>query len=245
VPSTIGLESSQMPRFESFAQGGYGNIRPSRLIRIHNGESMFRSCRLRERESISSAITPILVLVDGHKRTKVGLVPNRTCRPHRSAREALYQRELELRPSNASRRLRVTKAGSTSEDEGMSGIHRTWIDSWDKTKKSILNGEVTEEQAAKLVYQRKFRNTLSKKRQRNKAHVSGPKDDSNEQVVFETTLVAEKGQTKDDLSPLARRIADGVFEMVKQKGYQPMEIWEQTADCVYITLRLRSLRPIA
>ena len=130
-------------------------------------------------------------------------------------------------------------------DEGMSGIHRTWIDSWDKTKHSILNGEVTEEQAAKLVYQRKFRNTLSKKRQRNKAHVSGPKDDSNEQVVFETTLVAEKGQTKDDLSPLARRIADRVFEMVKQKGYQPMEIWEQTADGVYITLRLRSLRPIA
>jgi hypothetical protein len=164
---------------------------------------------------------------------------------YRSAREALYQRELELRPSNASRRLRVTKAGSTSEDEGMSGIHRTWIDSWDKTKKTILNGEVTEEQAAKLVYQRKFRNTLSKKRQRNKAHVSGPKDDSNEQVVFETTLVAEKGQTKDDLSPLAKRIADRVFEMVKQKGYQPMEIWEQTADCVYITLRLRSLRPIA
>jgi hypothetical protein len=164
---------------------------------------------------------------------------------YRSAREALYQRELELRPSNASRRLRVTKAGSTSEDEGMSGIHRTWIDSWDKTKESILNGEVTEEQAAKLVYQRKFRNTLSKKRQRNKAHVSGPKDDSNEQVVFETTLVAEKGQTKDDLSPLAKRIADRVFEMVKQKGYQPMEIWEQTADCVYITLRLRSLRPIA
>ena len=127
----------------------------------------------------------------------------------------------------------------------MSGIHRTWIDSWDKTKNSILNGEVTEEQAAKLVYQRKFRNTLSKKRQRNKAHVSGPKDDSNEQVVFETTLVAEKGQTRDDLSPLARRIADGVFEMVKQKGYQPMKLWEQTADCVYITLRLRSLRPIA
>jgi hypothetical protein len=43
---------------------------------------------------------------------------------------------------------RVTKAGSTSENEGMSGIHRTWIDSWDKTKESILNGEVTEEQAA-------------------------------------------------------------------------------------------------
>ena len=44
--------------------------------------------------------------------------------------------------------------------------------------------------------------------------------------------------------PLARRIADRVFEMVQQKGYQPMEIWEQTADCVYVTLRLRSLRPI-
>ena len=88
---------------------------------------------------------------------------------YRSAREALYQRELELRPSNASRRLRVTKAGSASEDEGMSGIHRTWIDPWDKNKKLILNGEVTEEQAAKLVYQRKFRNTLSKKRQRNKS----------------------------------------------------------------------------
>jgi hypothetical protein len=29
--------------------------------------------------------------------------------------------------------------------------------------------------------------------------------------VFETTLVAMKGQTKDELSPLARRIADGVF----------------------------------
>ena len=169
----------------------------------------------------------------------------RTRRAGRSAREALYQPEFELRPSNAARRLRVTKAGRTSEDEGMSGIHRTWIDSWDKTKNSILNGEVTEEQAAKLVYQRKFRNTLSKKRQRNKAHVSGPKDDSNEQVVFETTLVAEKGQTRDDLSPLARRIADGVFEMVKQKGYQPMQLWEQTADCVYVTLRLRSLRPIA
>ena len=127
----------------------------------------------------------------------------------------------------------------------MSGIHQTWIDSWEKAKKPILDGEITEEQAAKLVYQRKFRNTLSKKRQRNKAHVSGPKDDSNEQVVFETTLVAEKGQTKDDLSPLARRIADRVFEMVKQKGYQPTEIWEQTADCVYITLRLRSVRPTA
>jgi hypothetical protein len=90
----------------------------------------------------------------------------------RSAREALYQRELEFRPSNAARRLRVTKAGSTSEDEGMSGIHRTWIDSWEKTKQSVLNGEFTEEQAAKLVYQRKFRNTLSKKRQRNKAHAT-------------------------------------------------------------------------
>ena len=80
----------------------------------------------------------------------------------RSEREALYQRELELRPSNVSRRLRVTKAGSTSEDEGMSGIHRTWIDSWEGDRQTILNGEVTEEQAAKLVYQRKFRNTLSR-----------------------------------------------------------------------------------
>ena len=127
----------------------------------------------------------------------------------------------------------------------MSAIHRNWIDSWDKAKAWILSGEVTEEQAVRLVYQRKFRNTLSKKRQRNKAHVSGPKDDSKEQVVFETTLVAEKGQTKDDLSPLARRVAEKVFDMVKEKGYQPTIIWEQTADCVYIALRLRSLRPIA
>jgi hypothetical protein len=127
----------------------------------------------------------------------------------------------------------------------MSAIHRSWIDSWDKAKAWILSGEVTEEQAVRLVYQRKFRNTLSKKRQRNKAHVSGPKDDSKEQVVFETILVAEKGQTKDDLSPLARRVAEKVFDMVKEKGYQPTIIWEQTADCVYIALRLRSLRPIA
>ena len=127
----------------------------------------------------------------------------------------------------------------------MGAIHRSWIDSWDKSKAWILSGEVTEEQAVRLVYQRKFRNTLSKKRQRNKAHVSGPKDDSKEQVVFETTLVAEKGQTKEDLSPLARRVAEKVFDMVKEKGYQPTIIWEQTADCVYIALRLRSLRPIA
>ena len=127
----------------------------------------------------------------------------------------------------------------------MSAVHRSWIDSWDKTRERILSGEVTEEQAARLVYHRKFRNTLSKKRQRNKAHVSGPKDDAKGKVVFETTLVAEKGQTKDDLSPLARRVAEKVFDMVKQKGYEPTEIWEQTADCVYITLRLRSLRPIA
>ena len=126
----------------------------------------------------------------------------------------------------------------------MSAIHRSWIHSWDKAKAWILSGEVTEEQAVRLVYQKKFRNTLSKKRQRNKAHVSGPKDDSREQVVFETTLVAEKGQTKDDLSPLARRVAEKVFDMVKEKGYQPTIIWEQTADCVYIALRLRSLRPI-
>jgi hypothetical protein len=127
----------------------------------------------------------------------------------------------------------------------MSAIHQSWIESWDKAKTWVLNGEVTEEQAVRLVYQKKFRNTLSKKRQRNKAHVSGPKDDSKEQVVFETTLVAEKGQTKDDLSPLARRVAEKVFDMVKEKGYQPTIIWEQTADCVYIALRLRSLRPIA
>jgi hypothetical protein len=127
----------------------------------------------------------------------------------------------------------------------MSAIHRSWIDSWEKTKQQILSGEVTEDQAARLVYQRKFRNTLSKKRQRNKAHSSGPKDDAKEKVVFETTLVAETGQTNDDLSPLARRVAAKTFDMVKQKGYQPTEIWEQTADCVYIALRLTSLRPIA
>ena len=127
----------------------------------------------------------------------------------------------------------------------MSAIHRSWIASWDKTKTRILSGEVTEEQAARLVYQSKFRNTLSKKRQRNKAHLSGPKDDAREKVVFETTLVAETGQAKDDLSPLARRVAEKAFDIVKQKGYQPTKIWEQTADCVYIALRLSSLRPIA
>jgi hypothetical protein len=126
----------------------------------------------------------------------------------------------------------------------MGAIHRSWIDSWDKTKTRILSGEVTEEHAATIVYQKKFRNTLSKKRQRNKAHVSGPKDDAREKVVFETTLVAEHGQTKNDLSPLARRVAVRVFNIVEQRGYQPKEIWEQTADCVYITLRLASLRPI-
>ena len=90
--------------------------------------------------------------------------------------------------------------------------------------------------------------SVSKGQSRSSCPIGSPVELStqpNEQVVFETTLVAEKGQTKDDLSPLARRIADRVFEMVKQKGYQPMELWEQTADCVYITLRLRSLRPIA
>ena len=127
----------------------------------------------------------------------------------------------------------------------MGAIHRIWIDSWNKTKKRILSGELTEEQATRLVYQTKFRNTLGKKRQRNKAHVSGPKNDAREKVVFETTLVAENGQTNDDLSPLARRVAENVFNLVKQKGYQPKELWEQTADCVYIALRLRSLRPIA
>ena len=140
----------------------------------------------------------------------------------------------------------MSSATLDSEERcGMSAIHRCWIDSWDKTKTRILSGEITEEQAARLVYQNKFRNTLSKKRQRNKAHVSGPKDDTKETVVYETTLVAEKGQTKDDLSPLAKRLAERVFDMVKQKGYEPKEIWEQTADCVYIILRLRSLRPIA
>src|SRR4029450_12199695 len=102
----------------------------------------------------------------------------------------------------------------------MSAIHRSWIDSWDKAKAWILSGEVTEEQAVRLVYQRKFRNTLSKKRQRNKAHVSGPKDDSKEQVVFETTLVAEKGQTKDDLRPLARRVVEIELDLAKEKGDQ-------------------------
>ena len=68
---------------------------------------------------------------------------------------------------------------------------------------------------------------MSKKRQRNKAHVGGPKDDTKETVVFETTLVAEKGQTKDDLSPLAERLAERVFDMVKQKGYEPKEIWNR------------------
>ena len=72
----------------------------------------------------------------------------------------------------------------------MSAIHRSWIDSWDKTKKRILSGEVTEEQAARLVYQNKFRNTLGKKRQRNKAHVSGSKDDSKEKVVSQLCCLA-------------------------------------------------------
>ena len=114
----------------------------------------------------------------------------------------------------------------------MSAIHLSWIDSWDKTKARILRGEFTEEQAARLVYQNKFRNTLSKRRQRNKAHVSGPKDDAKERVVFETTLVAETGQTRDDLSPLAKRVAGKVFFMVKERGYQPKEIWEQTSKRV-------------
>jgi hypothetical protein len=99
---------------------------------------------------------------------------------------------------------------------------RRWVESWDRVK------DRPEEEVKDYVLG-KCRNGFQVAKK--------PSRDQREAWV---TLLAEEGKTRDELSPLARRVVDAVRRKLEEDGYFELNL-DETSGVAYAEVHFRSL----
>ena len=111
----------------------------------------------------------------------------------------------------------------------MTAINQIQLKSWRTSKKECGRDE---DRLFRRIWNKKFRNTLGKARQRENPN------------GMETILALERGKNKRNLSPLARRTGGRVCQRLAERGFDFVHRIEQTDDVVYIYIHVQSLWPI-
>ena len=127
-------------------------------------------------------------------------------------------------------------------DDVFTAEERRWLAVWDDKRQQVAAGTMTEEEVREWVWQNKVVNAISVTIQRIKRS-ERPGRDSRRTDNTWVTIAAERGQTRDDISPLATETLRHVVQRLTERGHEFDVDWMVTSrGLIVISINVKGLR---
>lgn len=127
-------------------------------------------------------------------------------------------------------------------DEVFTAEERRWLAVWDDKRQQVAAGTMTEDEVREWVWQNKVLNAISVTIQRIKRS-ERPGRDSRRNDNTWVTVAAERGTTRDDVSPLAVKTLGYVVERLVERGHEFDVDWMVTSrGLIVISVNVKALR---
>ena len=127
-------------------------------------------------------------------------------------------------------------------DEVFTAEERRWLAVWDEKLQQVASGAMAEDDVREWVWQNKVLNAISVTIQRIKRS-ERPGRDSRRNDNTWVTVAAERGTTRDDVSPLAVKTLGYVVERLVERGHEFDVDWMVTSrGLIVISINVKSLR---
>ena len=127
-------------------------------------------------------------------------------------------------------------------DDVFTAEERRWLAVWDEKRQQVADGTMTEDDVREWVWQNKVVNAISVTIQRIKRS-ERPGRDSRRTDNTWVTIAAERGQTRDDVSPLAIETLRYVVQRLTERGHEFDVDWMVTSrGLIVISINVKALR---
>lgn len=127
-------------------------------------------------------------------------------------------------------------------DEAFTAEERRWLAVWDDKLQQVAAGTMIEDDVREWVWQNKVLNAISVTIQRIKRS-ERPGRDSRRNDNTWVTVAAERGTTRDDVSPLAVATLGYVVERLVERGHEFDVDWMITSrGLIVISINVKGLR---
>jgi hypothetical protein len=127
-------------------------------------------------------------------------------------------------------------------DDVFTAEERRWLAVWDDKRQQVADGTMTEDEVREWVWQNKVVNAISVTIQRIKRS-QRPGRDSRRTDNTWVTIAAERGHSRDDVSPLATRTLAYVVQRLVEREHEFDVDWMVTSrGLIVISINVKALR---
>lgn len=127
-------------------------------------------------------------------------------------------------------------------DDAFTAEERRWLAFWDDKRQQVVAGTMTEDDVREWVWQNKVLNAISVTIQRIKRSERPGRDKRRTDNTW-VTVAAERGTSRDDVSPLAVRTLGYVVERLVERGHEFDVDWMVTSrGLIVISINVKALR---
>ncbi|HUR21956.1 MAG TPA: hypothetical protein VMZ90_14165 [Vicinamibacterales bacterium] len=127
-------------------------------------------------------------------------------------------------------------------DDVFTAEERRWLAVWDDKLQQVAAGTMTAAEVREWVWQNKVVNAISVTIQRIKRSQKPGRDSRRTDNTW-VTVAAERGQTRDDVSPLAIETLRYVVQRLTERGHEFDVDWMVTSrGLIVISINVKALR---
>jgi hypothetical protein len=127
-------------------------------------------------------------------------------------------------------------------DDVFTAEERRWLAVWDEKLQQVATGAMTEEAVREWVWQNKVVNAISVTIQRIKRSQRPGRDLRRTDNTW-VTIAAERGQTREDVSPIASQTLAYVVQRLVERGHEFDVDWMVTSrGLIVISINVKGLR---
>jgi len=127
-------------------------------------------------------------------------------------------------------------------DDAFTAEERRWLAVWDDKRQQVAAGTMTEAEVREWVWQNKVVNAISVTIQRIKRSLKPGRDARRTDNTW-VTVAAERGHTREDISPLATTTLASVVDRLTERGHEFDVDWMVTSrGLIVISVNVKSLR---
>jgi hypothetical protein len=127
-------------------------------------------------------------------------------------------------------------------DDALTAEERRWLAVWDEKRQQVADGTMTEEEVREWVWQNKVLNAISVTIQRIKRSQKPGRDVRRTDNTW-VTVAAERGASREDISPLASNALAYVVQRLVERGHEFDVDWMVTSrGLIVISINVKGLR---
>jgi len=127
-------------------------------------------------------------------------------------------------------------------DEAFTAEERRWLAVWDEKRQQIATGAMNAEEVREWVWQNKVLNAINVTIQRIKRSHQPGRDVRRTDNTW-VTVAAERGNSRDELSPLAMQTLDYVAERLTERDHTfDIDVMATSRGLIVVSINIKNLR---